>query len=53
MTALTIKNRLNDGQTLPHKDDDASPSHSDLSDDHLSLAVDNLSDESENTSNDD
>ena len=45
-------NQIN-GPTLPHKDDDASPPHSDLSDDHLSLAGDNSSDESESTSNDD
>ena len=36
-------NRLNDAPTPRHKDDDASPPHSDLSDDNLSFANDNSS----------
>ena len=46
------KRRVNDAPTLPHKDDDTSPPHSDLSD-NLSPAGDNSSDESESTSSDD
>ena len=46
------KKRINDAPTLPHKDDDASSPHSDLSD-NLSPAGDNSSDESESTSSDD
>ena len=47
------KKRLKDAPTPPHRDDDVSPTHSDLSDGDLSLAGDNLSDESESTSSDD
>ena len=46
------KKRINDAPTLPHKDDDASPPHSHLSD-NLSTDGDNSSDESVSTSNDD
>ena len=47
------KRRVNYAPTLPHKDDDASPSHNDLSDNNLSPAGDISSDESESTSSDD
>ena len=46
------ENKINDAPTLPHKDDDASPPHSDLSD-NLSPTGDNSSDESKSNSSDD
>ena len=47
------KKRKNDAPPLPHRDDDASQPHSDLSQDDMSFAGDISSDESDSTSNDD